>query len=120
MVRRKFASPECRPSALVAWGTLPSENEVCSDKHSSIRLAKMTHQIQDDIQKMAVTLAGARDDQRQHLLIPRDHQTPLIPGVVLDDVVVPIRCGGVFPRAKQNDFGMIKCADCKKWTCGDA
>jgi hypothetical protein len=110
------------PSADLPWpysGTLPSEKRACSDKYSAIRVDKMTHQIRDDIQKMAVTLVGARDDKRQHPSIPRD-QTPLIPGVVLDDVVIHFRCGDVFGGAHRNDFGMIKFTEYKKWISRDA
>jgi hypothetical protein len=110
------------PTADLPWpysGTLPSENIACSDKYSAIRVDKMAHQIRDDIQKMAVTLVGARDDKRRHSSIPRD-QTPLIPGVVLDDVVIHFRCGDVFGGAKRNDFGMIKFTEYKKWISRDA
>lgn len=110
------------PSPDLPWpysGTLPSENEACSDKYSAIRVDKMAHQIRDDIQKMAVTLVGARDDKRQHPSIPRN-QTPLISGVVLDEVVIHFRCGDVFGGAKRNDFGMIKFTEYKKWISRDA
>ena len=110
------------PSVDLPWpysGTLPSENIACSDKYSAIRVDKMAHQIRDDIRKMAVTLVGARDEKRHHSSIPRD-QTPLIPGVVLDDVVIHFRCGDVFGGATRNDFGMIKFTEYKKWISRDA
>jgi hypothetical protein len=79
----------------------------------------MASEVRKDVQKMAVTLVGSRDEIRSSSNIPTD-QAPLIPNVTLDDVVIHFRCGDVMGGAKRDDFGMIKFSEYKKWISKDA
>lgn len=94
-------------------GTLPTESEVCTDKYPKIRIDKMADQVRDDIQKMAVTLIGSRDEVRRHPSISIS-QAPLVPNITLDDVAIHFRCGDVMGGARRGDFGMIHFSEYKK------
>lgn len=86
-------------------GPLPTEAEACPPKYAQLRIDLILDLIQNDIRKMAVTVAGSSAEY-QHPEVPID-QKPLIPNVQLDDVAIHFRCGDVFGGAKRNDFGMI-------------
>lgn len=89
--------------------TPPTEREACASNYKFFRIDKMVRKIIDDMRKMAVSLVGSQEENpsRAHPDVPRD-QAPLIPDVVLDDVVIHFRCGDVMGGASRNDFGMIK------------
>ena len=95
-------------------GDRPTKKEACPLKYPFLRIDKMAYEIQDDLQKMAVSLVGTRDSIRRHPDVPVD-AAPLIPDVVLDDVALHFRCGDVLGGSRRNDFGMIRFDEYKKW-----
>ena len=112
-----FEGRTMAPNSSKQWpfgGTLPTEEEACTDSYPSIRVDKMVYQIRNDIQKMAVKLVGSRGETRRHPEIPIN-LPPLIPGVVLDDVAIHFRCGDIFGGARRNDFGLIKFSEYRKY-----
>lgn len=79
-----------------AWtmdGNHPTESEVCTNKHSNIRLDKLSHQIQKDLRRIASKIIGLTDN----------------PSIVADedDAVIHFRCGDVLGGLTRNDFRMI-------------
>jgi hypothetical protein len=118
-------APIINASSSQPWpytGSLPTEKEACDHRYPNIRVDKMADQIQDDIQKMAVTLVGSRDDVRQHPSISSVDRVaePLVPNVMLDDVAIHFRCGDVMGGARRGDFGMIKFSEYTKWISKEA
>ena len=71
-------------------GTRPNEREACPPKYPFLRIDKVASQIQDDIQKMAVTLLGRRDQVRRHPQVAVD-AAPLIPDIEIDDAAIHFR-----------------------------
>lgn len=96
-------------------GSRPTEWESCPSKYPFLRIDKMASQIQNDLQRMAITLVGPRDETRRHPEVPSAAE-PLIPNIdQLDEVALHFRCGDVLGGAKRNDFGMIRFKEYKKW-----
>jgi hypothetical protein len=110
------------PNASHSWpytGTLPTQVQACTPKYPQIRVDKMADQITDRVRNMAVTLVGSSDATRRHAEVPLD-QPPLIPNVVLDDVVIHFRCGDIMGGGRRTDFGMIKFMEYLKWISPEA
>ena len=95
-------------------GDRPNAKEACTPKYEFLRIDKMAFETKDDLQKMAVSLVGTRDEVRRHPEVPVDAK-PLIPDIQLDDVALHFRCGDVLGGARRNDFGMIRFNEYKKW-----
>ena len=96
-------------------GPMPTVAEACSQNYANVRLDMFADQIVDDMRRMAVALVGSQNDGiRQHPSIPID-QPPMVPDVVLDDVVIHFRCGDIMGGGGRTDYGMIKFTEYLKW-----
>ncbi|CAJ1967144.1 unnamed protein product [Cylindrotheca closterium] len=96
-------------------GPIATVPEVCGQRYDVVRLDKFADQIIEDMRKMAVTLVGSQDDGiRVHPSVPID-QPPMVPDVVLDDVVIHFRCGDIMGGGGRGDYGMIKFTEYLKW-----
>ena len=93
----------------------PDEEVACTAKYPNIRVDLMSNMIRSDIRRMAIALVGSRygGTTRQHSM--NIDQSPLIPNITLDDVVIHFRCGDVMGGARRGDFGMIQFSEYKKW-----
>ncbi|KAG7353330.1 hypothetical protein IV203_009379 [Nitzschia inconspicua] len=87
------------PSWNQSWaygGTRPSHVDICPPsnrkEHMFLPLDKFVVQIRSDVQKMAVSLMGAKiKEGRKHSLVPLDAD-PWFPDAKIDDVIVYLPC----------------------------
>jgi hypothetical protein len=105
-------------------GTPPTYDEVCTDLQVT-PWDKMAIQIRHDIRKMAVEVIGSRaESDRRHHLVPLDN-TPLIPNVSLDDVIIHFPCedrsktnGGV--ESERHEIGILDFSEYVHWISSDS
>ncbi len=94
---------------------VPTEKAACSNKVSRLRIDTMAHEIQSEVRKLAVTVLGTRQDLGwSHPSVPQN-RPPLVPGVVLDDVVIHLRCGDVFGGHNGHNYGIVHFSEYKKY-----
>jgi hypothetical protein len=104
-------------------GTQPTQDEVCTNL-GQVPLDKMAPQIRNDVRKMAVEVVGSRAEfGRRHHLVPQDN-TPLVPNVTLDDVIIDFPCDEHSDDGRiesvRHDVGIVHFSEYTKWISYDA
>mmetsp|Transcript_6936 Transcript_6936/g.19449 ORF Transcript_6936/g.19449 Transcript_6936/m.19449 type:complete len:684 (-) Transcript_6936:3357-5408(-) len=105
----------------------PTEDETCHFDYSGNRIDKMAPHIQRDLRTMAMALVGRHNPTRPLYsaaalasVVAQEEKDannaqPILPNIILDDVVIHFRCGDIMSGMGRNDFGLIKFASYKRY-----